>query len=193
MGVDQVGLCAVLIWHAAACAPTQHCSQDPHWGLGGGYAHLRCRSPPNGHGAPRTLKTDCRCIVRSAPVVLSAGAVMLERLEDISVCTHLVSQRLLRTEKMLCGLCKVPNIVTPEWLEDSYVRGPGPSLMALTRLLFLLAGGGWQLPGGGGDSGWNFCISNSVQNFVRNLLGGFVRVVTASAHCFSSAIIGSHT
>jgi hypothetical protein len=49
-------------------------------------------------------------------------------IEDALKCTHLVVQKIGRTEKFLCAMAVAPFIVTDRWIKDSakagYLLGP---------------------------------------------------------------------
>jgi hypothetical protein len=44
-------------------------------------------------------------------------------IEDATKCTHLVVQKIGRTEKFLCAMAVAPFIVTEEWVSESAKAG----------------------------------------------------------------------
>jgi hypothetical protein len=52
-------------------------------------------------------------------LVTKLGGILVQNMSDINECTHIVSDRIVRTEKFLCAIATAKYCVTSKWLEAS--------------------------------------------------------------------------
>lgn len=91
---------------------------------------LRPRAGPSDN-PPQVLFTG---VVATPALLVALGTLGGSVAADVTSCSHLVTDRVRRTVKFLCGVARGVPIVTPQWLLQSAAAGrvlsPGPFLVS---------------------------------------------------------------